>query len=355
MKVCVIGGSEFVPVANLVEFLEARGDRVEVVGFGQLEFPKGVRTHRLRLASKLGLFSARASVASLVRAMRPDVVHAFYLTSYGYLASAVDSAPVVATAMGSDVFGAPDLSRILQPLRNRLARVAIRRADRLHSVAEHMTARLLRLGADPSKIRTFPRGVETARFVGPRDPEPSDAPLGVVCTRKLEPVYDHETLLAGAARFVAGGGRLRLTIVGNGYLRPDLERRAQALGLEPHVRFDGEVSHEGMPAIYRESAVYASASLSDGTSSCLLEAMAAGCVPVTSDIEANRAWIEDGRNGFLFPAGDAAGLADALKRAEAARADWPRIAEANRGIVEARGSRASGMERIAAIYRELAG
>jgi glycosyltransferase involved in cell wall biosynthesis len=39
--------------------------------------------------------------------------------------------------------------------------------------------------------------------------------------------------------------------------------------------------------------------VSDGTSVSLLEAMAAGCVPVLSDLPANREWVVDGLNGFL--------------------------------------------------------
>lgn len=350
MKVCILGESRFVPVRHLVRFLLARGDDVHVAGFGPLEFTPPVTTHALELTSRLKLLAGRPTVRDLVRAIRPDVVHAFYLTSYGYLASSVEGVPVLATAMGSDVFGAPDLSRWLQPLRDRLVRAAVSRADRIHSVADHMTERLVKLGAPPSAIVTFPRGVETTRFRTLREAAGESDGLRIACTRKLEPVYDHETLLDGVARYRASGGDMHLALVGSGYLRPALESRVQALALGEVVSFEGERTHEAMPDVYRAANVYASASLSDGTSSCLLEAMAAGCVPVVSDIPANRAWIEDGANGFLFGVRDATAVQGALARAHEARGRWPEIRRRNVELVERRGSLEAGLRRVVELY-----
>ena len=46
--------------------------------------------------------------------------------------------------------------------------------------------------------------------------------------------------------------------------------------------------------------LYISIPTSDSTSVTLLEAMAAGSLPIVSDLPANREWIEDGKNGFLL-------------------------------------------------------
>ena len=61
--------------------------------------------------------------------------------------------------------------------------------------------------------------------------------------------------------------------------------------------------------------VYVSTSLADGTSISLLEAMAAGLIPVVSDIDANRPWITHGEDGFFFPAGDSQALAEQIVQA----------------------------------------
>jgi glycosyltransferase involved in cell wall biosynthesis len=66
---------------------------------------------------------------------------------------------------------------------------------------------------------------------------------------------------------------------------------------------------------------------SDGTSVSLLEAMSAGCLPVLSDLPANREWVREGDNGLLV--GDLSRLAASLQRAAAwwEGGEWARTGE----------------------------
>lgn len=142
VKVCILGKSD-TPVSRLAQYLVENTHDVHLVsGLLEEEPPAGVRLHRIEMKG-LSLFGAARKVRHIVSQVQPDVVHAFYLTSYGYLASALKDVPVLATAMGTDVFGAPELNRLLSPLRRRMALRAVGRADKIHSVAEHMTERLV--------------------------------------------------------------------------------------------------------------------------------------------------------------------------------------------------------------------
>ena len=101
--------------------------------------------------------------------------------------------------------------------------------------------------------------------------------------------------------------------------------------------------------------VYLSASLSDSTSVSLLEAMAAGAVPVVSDIEGNRDWVGEGEGARLFPCGDAAALTRALERA-LGEAVWAEAARGrNRRVVEERADRDLNLGRIETLFAGLAG
>ena len=64
-----------------------------------------------------------------------------------------------------------------------------------------------------------------------------------------------------------------------------------------------------------QASVYVSTAIADGTSPALLEAIAAGLTPVTTDIEANRSLIKDGQDGFLFKPQDPEELAKKITRA----------------------------------------
>ena len=58
--------------------------------------------------------------------------------------------------------------------------------------------------------------------------------------------------------------------------------------------------------------IYVSSSLSDGTSVCLLEAMAVGLPVVVTDVDAILEWVTDGENGLVVPKKNPAALAVAI-------------------------------------------
>lgn len=351
MRICFLGDASWVPLQSLIEYVLDNGHDVHAIGSG--DFPKTV-IHHLLPEGHISRILARRTVRRIVKRIRPSITHAFYLTSYGYLASGIRDSPVLATSMGTDVFGAPELSRFLRPLRNHFAKCAIRRADRIHSVAEHMTERLVELGADPDIIHTFPRGILVDRFpeVGRTDLE-TEVPE-IVCTRKLEPVYDHRTILKAARILKDQGAAFRMRFIGKGYLRDELIRTADSLGVRKEIEFRDQVPHSEIPELLAGADIYLSASLSDGTSSSLLEAMASGCVPVVSAIPGNRPWMTETRAQLMFTPGDPEALAEALTVALREKASWPAWRAECRSFVLEHGSRADSLARILKIYRELA-
>ncbi len=355
-RVLIFGDGFVVPVRNLAGFLAASGWDVHVFAFSEPDLPGIIHSHKLPVGRGFGLLRLRSEVRRIVRKWRPDVLHSFYLTSYGFGVSGLGepAPPVLSSAMGSDVFGAPELWRPLSPARSWLVRKAIQGAGLLHSVAQHMTERLIELGAEPARIETFPRGVSLETFTNPPRPARRESgPVRILCNRKLEPVYDHATLIKASGMLKSSDTPFRLRIVGEGYLRNSLERLATALGLTREIRFEHGIPHERVPAILEDAELFVTASRSDGTSSCLLEAMASGCVPVAVDIPANRPWIRQGRNGFLFEAGNPASLAEAITEAIDESERWPEIRRRNRARIETDGSLETGHQKVLAMYDRL--
>jgi glycosyltransferase involved in cell wall biosynthesis len=74
---------------------------------------------------------------------------------------------------------------------------------------------------------------------------------------------------------------------------------AEQLGIKSSVHFVGYVNEPVQSNYYATAQFYFSLPESDATSVSLLEAMAYGCVPIVSDIPANREWIEHGKNGII--------------------------------------------------------
>jgi glycosyltransferase involved in cell wall biosynthesis len=162
-------------------------------------------------------------------------------------------------------------------------------------------------------LRVIPFGVDTDLFQPDERAQSVDG-LRIVCTRVLEPLYDHETLLRAVGACVKKGLKFRLDLVGDGSLRGSLESLARELGISNHVAFLGRVSHQELAEMLSGYDVFVTASRSDGNNVSLNEAMASGVFPIASDIPANRQWITDGLNGHIFPVGDPQSLAALLER-----------------------------------------
>jgi glycosyltransferase involved in cell wall biosynthesis len=82
--------------------------------------------------------------------------------------------------------------------------------------------------------------------------------------------------------------------------------------LQPRVTLAGRVSREELPNYYAAADVFVSGSRSEGSGYALIEAIAAGVVPVVTDIPSFR--VIAGDQGARWPAGDAAAFGDALLR-----------------------------------------
>ena len=298
----------------------ARGDEVLVVSFHPDRLP-GVPSVFLgiepfdKYRNKHVYGTRLPRVRRLLREFAPDVVFAPYLLSNGLMAAAVAPAPIVVAAMGGDVLDHPDHPWWRRAAKRALVRAACLRARTVLSVAPHLSEALRAAGVPAAKIVEFPIGVDRARFYPPPQAAPAAGTPHIVCTRNHMPVYDIPTVLEALAGLAAGGRAFRASFAGGGNLLESHRRRAAELGLAGRVELLGLLPHEELPELLRRSDVYVSAALSDGTSASLLEALATGLVPVVSDVPANRGWVDPGRTGLLFPAGDPAALGAALARA----------------------------------------
>ena len=112
--------------------------------------------------------------------------------------------------------------------------------------------------------------------------------------------------------------------------------------LQRACRCRGFIPHNELLDLLFKARIVVAPSLVDGTPNVMLEAMAAGALPLMSPLDSIREWIEDGRNGLLASALYPDQIAAALRRAmtddrlceEASQLNWEIIqARANRDII----------------------
>ncbi len=144
----------------------------------------------------------------------------------------------------------------------------------------------------------------------------SERPV-VLFASKLQERKHADHLLEAYSRFVADRSlpdRPYLVVVGDGEQRARLETQAQHLGLED-VRFAGFRNQSELPRFFQLADVFVLPSRHEPWGLIVNEAMASGCPAIVStDVGCHADLITDGIEGCVFPVGNIAALADALRR-----------------------------------------
>jgi glycosyltransferase involved in cell wall biosynthesis len=134
----------------------------------------------------------------------------------------------------------------------------------------------------------------------------------VAFSAKLQPWKRPLDVLRAFVR--AGVSGSYLLFAGEGPLRGEIEREIAALGARDHVRLLGFVNQSVLPEVYRAADVLVLPSQYEPFGVVVNEAMLCGCVPVVTDrVGARFDLVEDGRTGFVYPAGDVEKLAGVLQ------------------------------------------
>lgn len=292
MKLAVIGDAASVNVQRWCEGLADAGAAVEVISFAPAwrddipvrQLPTGRRLGRARYL----LFGPL--VRHVVARMAPDIVIGYFATGYGTLARLAARRPLVQVTAGDDVLIIPRGT-----LARRMATRNLQSADLAIAWAPHMADAIRRFGVPDDRILIQARGI-------PLDGYPQVVPATppgprVVVTRSLRPEYHHDFVFTALAHPALS--ELSLTVVGDGPERTRLKQLCVDIGIDNRVQFIGRSCNDDIPDILARHDVYVSACDRDGVSASLLEAMAAGLLPVVANHPANALWIEDGHTGLL--------------------------------------------------------
>lgn len=346
-RILLIGDAGSIHLQRISTFLGSQGHEVHVATFAETPID-GAKMHFLPRAgtAKVGYVRGVWALRRLAAQIRPDVCNAHYITSYGLVAALAGVRPLVLTAWGSDLLVNLDRGLLFQIV----TKFTFVRAKALVLVAGHMRSKVERLLPKTMRVKDIPFGVDCALFAFAERPSVmAAAPVRLISTRNLAPIYRIDTIIDAAAAVVADGHNVTLDVIGSGELDDTLRRSASAASLGDRIRFLGRVEHIALPGHLQKADIFLTASVSDGNNVSLNEAMAAGAFPIASDIPANRQWITHRENGLLFPVGDLNALKEAILQATGDRDLRASACAINRQIVQERANwdvNASAMETL---------
>lgn len=279
----------------LVEALTRRGHELELA----------VLTSRGGGKRKYLALARRARAAA--RSFRPDVVYAHYLVPTGLIADLTSSAPLVVTAHGRDVRNVGTIRGV------KLAtQLVVRRAIAIVAVSHYLRRELeSRVPDARGKVTVIDSGVDLDRFHGGDAQEaravlewdvsgPAYACVGALSERK------NVLRLAEAFERLGEG---RLAFVGEGPLRPELERR-------PGITLAGRVPHGAVERWIQAADVVCQPSLVEPFGQALIEAMASERSVVATAVGGPPEFVTR-ESGVLVDPGEVSSIEDGLRRAAA--------------------------------------
>lgn len=160
-------------------------------------------------------------------------------------------------------------------------------------------------------IHIIPTGIEVERFfeekVDKKQVELLKRKLDlkrkdfvIIFVGRLATEKNVEFLLNSQEKLVKKHPNIKLLIVGDGPDKEKYETIAETLGISDNVIFNGKASWEEMPLYYHCADIFATASTSETQGLTVIEAMAAGVVPLCIKDESFAGTITDELNGRIF-------------------------------------------------------
>ncbi len=233
--------------------------------------------------------------------IKPDVVHSGPLTDCSYLAAKAGLHPHTAMSWGFD------LGREIETDNNALERAVygLLHADWFLGDCYMELDKAEKLGYKHERAEIFPWGIDVSRFSPGRSSLRNELSDGgdflILCLRTMEPNYDVETVVRAFLEAVRIEPGMRLILLGDGRQMPKLKEIADSDSNGTKIKFLGRQPNEMLVDYYRSCDLYVSASIVDGSSVSLLEAMGCGIPVLMSSIPGNLEWVADEKNGLIFP------------------------------------------------------
>ena len=288
MKICIVGDAGSVHIKRWVDSLVLKGHTIDVISeeYNALDnakvhvlFKSGVPKGKLIRAIKGGIRTRK-----IIKSIKPDIVHAHYLTTYGFYVSASGFHPLVVSPWGSDLLIDPKKSKFLKAI----VQFVLKRADAVSAMGKPFNQALTELGCDKKKLFTLRiSSVDTSKF-HPLTRSITNKDFSVLSARWFKLNYNVDVFIKAIPHVLKRIKNVKFTVIGSGVLEDELKNLSKELGVSDNVLFVGEVDHKDMPKYLANSDLFVDTFVSksgsdktlldktSGIGNTTLEAMACG-------------------------------------------------------------------------------
>ncbi|APX24558.1 MULTISPECIES: glycosyltransferase [Salipiger] len=258
---------------------------------------------------RLPFGDARARLAAWLRAERVEVILAEFGTQALVVAKLAQELgiPCFTYFRGTDASFALRSRQIVRAYRRMMPRLA-----GVFSVSRFLLDNLARHGVTHPNAHVVPSGVDIRRFTPGEKSPGSFLAVGRMVEKKAPQV----TLRAFAA--AARDRDAHLTMIGDGPLLETCRSLAKDLGIAPQVTFTGALPHDAVrdhlarTEVFLQHSVTAKNGNTEGLPTAIQEALACGCITLSTLHAGIPEAVEDSVNGLLVPEWDESAFADRI-------------------------------------------
>jgi len=305
-------------------------------------------------------FLSFLEVLKIIRREKPKIVHTHTSKAglIGRVAAFMAKTPVILhTPHGHIFYGY--FSKLTTYIFVLIERLLAKITDKIITLTnreglDHIRFRI----ASPEKFITIHSGVDIQKFITTKlEADTIKRSFGIEAESlvvgtvgRLVPIKGHKYLVEAAPKILREVPNTKLVLVGNGYLRPQLEELTYKLGVRNAFLFLGW--RPDIPKIMGMFDLFALPSLNEGMGKVLVEAMASGKPIVASNAGGIPDLVMDGDNGLLVPPKNSDQLAEAIIKL--LKDDKRRMKMGNRGeAIAKRYSVQSMVIKIETLYEKL--
>ncbi|NAW98851.1 MULTISPECIES: glycosyltransferase [unclassified Vibrio] len=317
MKIALLGNANSIHIRRWAEGLYSKGIEIHLVSCNPIteQYSEGIQLHQLTPYAPYGYIIAAVKLKRLLKRIRPDLLHAHYVSGYGSLAALSGYKNVMLSAWGADVYDFPGKSRF----NHWLVKNNLQRARAIGTTSHCMLTVIKAITPVLPPIHVTPFGVDTNLFC-PIDknmdgPKPK---VSIGTVKLLHKKYGIDTLIKAFAIVVSHckDTELELVIVGNGPEEENLKRLASSLGVSRLVQFRGYIDNSLVPQILNALDIYVALSRLDSESFgvAAVEANACSLPVVVSDVSGFKEVVVDGKTGLIVERDNPEAAAQAICR-----------------------------------------
>lgn len=318
MKICYLSDANSTHTKKWCAFFKNLGYEIEVISLNNGDIP-GVKVHSLqlnidnsndRVLSKVNYMLYGRRVRKLINQIKPDILHAHYATSYGYLGRISGFHPYVLSVWGSDVYDFPNHNIICK----KFVEGNLKRADLVLSTSKVMAEETRKY--TNKEIEITPFGVDTNIFKPIEGVAKDKESLVIGTVKTLEKKYGISYLIEAFGAVAKKHPNVYLEIAGTGSQKEELLELCKELGIEDRVKFLGFINQEQVIEAFNrfDIAVFPSTLDSESFGVAAVEAQACGCPTIVSNVGGLPEATDPGMSSIVVPKENVKALEEAIER-----------------------------------------